>query len=103
MIDSFFDSILSNPSYLAVSIVVITLLAFSAVKKLFKLVSLGLTLYLIYCLYLVFTGQPVPTFESLYSDFKLQEEKLSDTIEENIINPMKEKKETIENNINLLK
>lgn len=103
MIDSFIDSILSNPSYLAVSIVVITLLAFSVVKKLFKLVSLGLTLYLIYCLYLVFTGQPVPTFESLYSDFKLQEEKLSDTIEENIINPMKEKKETIENNINLLK
>ena len=103
MIDSFFDSILSNPSYLAVSIVVITLLAFSVVKKLFKLVSLGLTLYLIYCLYLVFTGQPVPTFESLYSDLKLQEEKLSDTIEENIINPMKEKKETMENNINLLK
>jgi hypothetical protein len=52
---------------------------------------------------LVFTGQPVSTFESLYSDLKLQEEKLSDTIEENIINPMKEKKETIENNINLLK
>ena len=49
MLENLLNSISDNPAYLAVAIVLITMITFSVIKKLFKIVTLGITLFILYC------------------------------------------------------
>ncbi len=104
MLENLINSILDNPAYLAVTIVLMTMIAYSVIKKLFKIVTLGITLFIIYCAYLIFTNQPLPTnVDDLKTQLKIKnEDKISDIIEDSLIDPLKDKAETIKNNLDAL-
>ena len=65
MLENLLNSISDNPAYLAVAIVLITMITFSVIKKLFKIVTLGITLFILYCAYLWFTNQPLPNMDEI--------------------------------------
>ena len=102
MLENLLNSILDNPAYLAVTIVLITMIMYSVIKKLFKLVTLGITLFIIYCAYLLFTNQPLPNMDEIKIQLENSEEKISDVIEDSVLDPLKEKTETIKNNLDAL-
>ena len=102
MLENLLNSILDNPAYLAVTIVLITMIMYSVIKKLFKLVTLGITLFIIYCAYLLFTNQPLPNIDEIKIQLENSEEKISDIIEDSVLDPLKEKTETIKNNLDAL-
>ena len=64
--ESFFDTLLSNPIYLAILAIIFILLLYSIIKRIIKLV-IGIGVVLIaYVFYLHYTGQEVPkTVEDL--------------------------------------
>ena len=102
MLENLLNSISDNPAYLAVAIVLITMITFSVIKKLFKIVTLCITLFILYCAYLLFTNQPLPNMDELKVKLENSEEKISDVIEESVLDPLKEKTETIKNNLDAL-
>ena len=65
MLENLLNSISSNPAYLAVTIVLMAMIAFSVIKRLFRLVVLGITLLIIYYAYIIFTGQPLPELDDI--------------------------------------
>ncbi len=95
MLENLLNSILDNPAYLAVTIVLITMIMYSVIKKLFKLVTLGITLFIIYCAYLLFTNQPLPNMDELKVQLQKSEDKVSEVIKDSVIDPLQEKSETI--------
>jgi len=101
MLENLLNSISDNPAYLAVAIV-ITMITFSVIKKLFKIVTLGITLFILYCAYLLFTNQPLPNMDEIKTQLENSEEKISDVIEDSVLDPIKEKTETIKNNLDAL-
>tara|TARA_Y100001968_G_C19161350_1_gene621002 strand:- start:468 stop:779 length:312 start_codon:yes stop_codon:yes gene_type:complete len=103
MLENLLNSILDNPAYLAVTIVLITMIMYSVIKKLFKLVTLGITLFIIYCAYLLFTNQPLPNMDELKVQLQKSEDKVSEVIKDSVIDPLQEKSETIKNNLDALK
>ncbi|RPG99698.1 MAG: hypothetical protein CBC78_001610 [Candidatus Pelagibacter sp. TMED118] len=103
MLENLLNSISDNPAYLAVTIVLITMITYSVIKKLFKLVTLGITLFIIYCAYLLFTNQPLPNMEEIKNQLESSEEKITEVIEDTVLDPLKEKTETIKNNLEALK
>ena len=103
MLENLLNSILDNPAYLAVTIVLITMIMYSVIKKLFKLVTLGITLFIIYCAYLLFTNQPLPNMDELKVQLQKSEDKVSEVIKDSVIDPLQEKSETIKNNFDALK
>ena len=103
MLENLLNSILDNPAYLAVTIVLITMIMYSVIKKLFKLVTLGITLFIIYCAYLLFTNQPLPNMDELKVQLRKSEDKVSEVIKDSVIDPLQEKSETIKNNLDALK
>ena len=103
MLENLLNSILDNPAYLAVTIVLITMIMYSVIKKLFKLVTLGITLFIIYCAYLLFTNQPLPNMDELKVQLQKSEGKVSEVIKDSVIDPLQEKSETIKNNLDALK
>ena len=117
MLENLLNSISDNPAYLAVTIVLITMITYSVIKKLFKLVALGIALFVIYCAYLLLTNQPLPNMdeikiqlenseEKVTGDIKTQleigKEKITDVIEDSVLDPLKEKTETIKSNLDAL-
>tara|TARA_Y100000741_G_scaffold205864_1_gene156612 strand:- start:504 stop:815 length:312 start_codon:yes stop_codon:yes gene_type:complete len=102
MLENLLNSISDNPAYLAVTIVLITMITYSVIKKLFKLVTIGITLFIIYCAYLLFTNQPLPDIDELKSQLEIGEEKITDMIEDSVLDPLKDKTETIKNNLEAL-
>ena len=117
MLENLLNSISDNPAYLAVTIVLITMITYSVIKKLFKLVALGIALFVIYCAYLLLTNQPLPNMdeikiqlenseEKVTSDIKTQleigKEKITDVIEDSVLDPLKEKTEIIKSNLDAL-
>tara|TARA_B100000902_G_scaffold321327_1_gene314207 strand:- start:727 stop:1083 length:357 start_codon:yes stop_codon:yes gene_type:complete len=117
MLENLLNSISDNPAYLAVTIVLITMITYSVIKKLFKLVTLGIALFIIYCAYLLLTNQPLPNMdeikiqlenseEKVKGDIKTQlelgKEKITDVIEDSVLDPLKEKTETIKSNLDAL-
>ena len=102
MLENLLNSISDNPAYLAVAIVLITMITYSVIKKLFKIVTLGITLYILYCAYLLLTNQPLPNMDELKIQLENSEEKISDVIEDAVLDPLKEKTETIKNNLDAL-
>ena len=97
MLENLLNSISDNPAYLAVAIVLITMITFSVIKKLFKIVTLGITLFILYCAYLLFTNQPLPNIDEIKTQLESSEEKIGDVIEDTVLDPLKEKTETIKN------
>ena len=117
MLENLLNSISDNPAYLAVTIVLITMITYSVIKKLFKLVTLGITLFIIYCAYLLITNQPLPNMDEIKTQlenseekisgeiktqFESSKEKISDAIEDSVLDPLKEKTEKIKNNLDAL-
>ncbi|MFL2511139.1 MAG: hypothetical protein ACJ0RN_02450 [Candidatus Neomarinimicrobiota bacterium] len=102
MLENLLNSISDNPAYLAVTIVLLTMIAYSVIKKLFKLVTIGITLFIIYCAYLFFTNQPLPNMEEIRTQLENSEEKITDVIGDSVLDPLKEKTETIKNNLDAL-
>ena len=76
MLENLLNSISDNPAYLAVAIVLITMITFSVIKKLFKIVTLGITLFILYCAYLLFTNQPLPNMDEIKTQLENSEEKI---------------------------
>ena len=79
------------------------MIAFSVIKRLFKLVTLGLTLFIIYCAYLIFTDQPLPDLDNIKSQSQEIEKSVSSMIQDNVLEPLQEKTDVIKDNLNNLK
>jgi|TARA_B110000240_G_scaffold44429_1_gene50080 hypothetical protein len=103
MLENLLNSISSNPAYLAVAIVLMAMITFSVIKRLFKLVTLGLTLFIIYCAYLIFTDQPLPDLDNIKSQSQEIEKSVSSMIQDNVLEPLQEKTDVIKDNLNNLK
>ena len=88
MLENLLNSISDNPAYLAVTIVLLTMIAYSVIKKLFKLVTIGITLFIIYCAYLFFTNQPLPNMEEIRKQLENSEEKITDVIGDSVLDPV---------------
>tara|TARA_Y100000389_G_scaffold193520_1_gene222381 strand:+ start:17 stop:367 length:351 start_codon:yes stop_codon:yes gene_type:complete len=91
MLENLLNSISSNPAYLAVTIVLMAMIAFSVIKRLFRLVVLGITLLIIYYAYIIFTGQPLPELD----DIQNRVQKIQDTAKVKVEEQMDEIKSTV--------
>lgn len=95
MLENLLNSISSNPAYLAVTIVLMAMITFSVIKRLFKLVTLGITLLIIYYAYIVITGQQLPDLDKLPSQVQELQDSAQSVVEDNILEPLKEKTDLI--------
>ena len=91
MLENLLNSISSNPAYLAVTIVLMAMITFSVIKRLFKLVTLGITLLIIYYAYIILTGQQLPDLDKLPNQVQELQESAQSAVEDNILEPLKEK------------
>ena len=103
MLENLLNSISSNPAYLAVTIVLMAMIAFSVIKRLFKLVTLGITLFILYCAYLLFTDQPLPDLDNIKTQSKEIEQSVNSMIQDSVLEPLQEKTDEIKDNLNNLK
>ena len=90
MLENLLDDILANPAYLAVAIALAAMIAYSVIKRLYKLVVLAVVLFVIYCAYLTLTDQPLPEIDidkiqeelgEVTDQAKELKEKASDTLD----------------------
>ena len=95
MLENLLNSISSNPAYLAVTIVLMAMITFSVIKRLFKLVTLGITLLISYYAYIVLTGQQLPDLDKLPSQVQELQDSAQSVVEDNILEPLKEKTDLI--------
>ena len=95
MLENLLNSISSNPAYLAVTIVLMAMITFSVIKRLFKLVTLGITLLIIYYAYIILTGQQLPDLDKLPNQVQEFQESAQSVVEDNILEPLKEKTDLI--------
>ena len=95
MLENLLNSISSNPAYLAVTIVLMAMITFSVIKRLFKLVTLGITLLIIYYAYIILTGQQLPDLDKLPNQVQELQESAQSIVEDNILEPLKEKTDLI--------
>jgi len=65
------------------------MIAFSVVKRLFKLVTLGITLLILYYAYIIFTGQPLPDLDNIQSQVQELQESAKSTVKDNVDNVLK--------------
>jgi hypothetical protein len=71
------------------------MITFSVIKRLFKLVTLGITLLIIYYVYIVLTGQQLPDLDKLPSQVQELQDSAQSVVEDNILDPLKEKTDLI--------
>jgi len=103
MLENLLNSIFDNPAYLAVAIVLITMITFSVIKKLYRIVTIGITLSILYISYLhFFTDEPIPNKDELKIKLENSGEKVSDLFKDSVLDPLKEKTETMKNNFDAL-
>ncbi len=102
MLEDLLKSISSNPAYLAVTIVLMSMIAFSVIKRLYKLVTLGITLLIIYYAYIILTDQQPLEFNNLPSQVQELQESAESIFEENSAK-FQEKKDEIKDSLNSLK
>ncbi|HJO21859.1 MAG TPA: hypothetical protein QGF75_04290 [Candidatus Marinimicrobia bacterium] len=103
MLENLLNSISSNPAYLAVTIVLMAMITFSVIKRLFKLVTLGITLFILYCAYLLFTDQPLPDLDNIKTQSQEIEKSVNAMIQDGVLEPLQEKTDEIKDNLNSLK
>jgi Ca2+/Na+ antiporter len=106
MLENLLNSISSNPAYLAVTIVLMAMIAFSVVKRLFKLVTLGITLLVLYYAYIIFTGQPLPDLDNIQSQVQEQVQELQESAKstvkdnvDNVLKPLQDKTALLKDNL----
>ena len=61
MIESIINQIATNPIYFAVASVFILLILYGLIKKLIKLVIIGVVVFAIWIAYIIFSGKEIPT------------------------------------------
>ena len=61
----------------------------------FKLVTLGITLLIIYYAYIILTGQQLPDLDKLPNQVQELQESAQSVVEDNILEPLKEKTDLI--------
>ena len=71
------------------------MITFSVIKRLFKLVTLGITLLIIYYAYIILTGQQLPDLDKLPNQVQEFQESAQSVVEDNILEPLKEKTDLI--------
>ena len=83
------DIIANEPIYLVIALFLALIIIYSILKKLFKLMILGLSVMIIYIAYLVYTGQDLPgdiEVEPLKQSIENSFDKALDTIDKIIEN-----------------
>ena len=83
-----YNTIIDNPIYLSVAVVLILLLIYSILKKFIKLIFIAFICIAIYLSYLYYTGDPktIKDVDSLKDTFKDRKELIKDKINDNLIN-----------------
>ena len=79
------------------------MIAFSVIKRLFKLVTLGITLFILYCAYLLFPDQPLPDLDNIKTQSQEIEKSVNTMIQDSVLEPLQEKTDEIKDNLNSLK
>ncbi len=83
ILNELYQTILSNPLYIGIAVVLAGLVFFGVVKKLFKLLLIVVALIVVYLLYLHFTGQTLPkNAEELIDNVKSKTESVIEKTEE---------------------
>ena len=62
-----YQIIISEPIYLTISIILLLIISYSILKKLFKMLITLLIILIVYIGYLMFTGQKLPSEENMNS------------------------------------
>ena len=65
MLNDLLDIIFTSNLNLVIAVVILLALGYAAVKRLFKLVVLALTIFAIYCSILLLNNEPLPTAEEI--------------------------------------
>jgi flagellar biosynthesis component FlhA len=65
MLNDLLDIIFASNLNLAITAVILLVLGYAAVKRLFRIVFLGLTIFSIYCSILLLNNEPLPTTEEI--------------------------------------
>jgi Ca2+/Na+ antiporter len=81
------DIIVNEPIYLAIVLFLSLIIIFSILKKLFKVMILGLSVLIVYIVYLIYTGQELPgniEVEPLKDSIEYSLEKAINTIDQMI-------------------
>ena len=75
MIEYIINKLLSNPIYVGILLLLITLIAYSLVKKILKLIFFSIFILIAYIIYMSYSDKNAP------GDFKELKESVSDNIE----------------------
>jgi hypothetical protein len=62
-----YQIIISEPIYLTITIILLLIISYSILKKLFKMLITLLIILIVYIGYLIFTGQKLPSEENMNS------------------------------------
>jgi len=81
-LDSLLPTIINNPVYLAISVVIFIALIFSIIKQLFKFAAIFIVLLIAYFGYLHYTGQEMPiSKEELINNFDKNSKEVIEDLE----------------------
>ncbi|MAQ72387.1 MAG: hypothetical protein CMG20_02325 [Candidatus Marinimicrobia bacterium] len=64
------------------------------------MVTLGITLFIIYCAYLLFTNQPLPDIENIKMQSQEMEKSVNSIIKDSVLEPLQEKADLLKDNLN---
>jgi len=81
------DIIINEPIYLAIVLFLSLIIIFSILKKLFKVMIFGLSVLIVYIIYLIYTGQELPgdiEVDPIKDSIEYSIEKAIDTIDQMI-------------------
>ena len=81
------DIIINEPIYLAIVLFLSLIIIFSILKKLFKVMIFGLSVLIVYVIYLIYTGQELPgeiEIDPIKDSIEYSIEKAIDTIDQMI-------------------
>ena len=79
------DIIINEPIYLAIVLFLSLIIIFSILKKLFKVMIFGLSVLIVYVIYLIYTGQELPgeiEIDPIKDSIEYSIEKAIDTIDQ---------------------
>ena len=85
MLNDLLDIIFASNLNLAIAVVILLALGYAAVKRLFKIVVLALTIFAIYCSILLLNNEPLPSAEQITDQLapdKDTQEAIKDALED---------------------
>ena len=93
-VKNFIQIIVNEPIYLSIASILLLIIVYSILKKLFKILLFGLSLLVIYVVYLVITEQPLPGDIIIDKEEVFEKTKqVLDNIKDNLGNNEKESKD----------